>query len=199
VIDEIDRIINYVQLINDEYRNRTEEDLLREFNTSFTKERIQKQIDNIEDMAVREKLQQSFESEKLLLIHSFMDVVNYAPKEIGNFKVDLGKISLGILKLDESDFALFYQKIRILIKSDVFLLDIYFLARCFRTFKGIRGGVLPDSPRNIIANFGNHHIKHITEILLEMNGKLIKSVNDNGNFCVNIGLKGPIFNDDNWI
>jgi len=199
VIGEVDRITDYVELINREYKNQGEDYLLREFDESFTKERIQKQINNIEDAFVREKLQQSFESEKLLLIHSFMDVVRYAPKELGNFKADLGKMSLGIFGLDESEFSLFYQKIKILIKSDSFLLDIYFLARCFRNFKKMKKDVLLDSPKNIISHFGDHHRSHIEEILLEMGGKLIKSVSDNGNFCVNIDINGPVFWKENWM
>jgi hypothetical protein len=52
-------------------------------------------------------------------------------------------------------------------------LDLYFLARCFRTFSGNKFGFPPVPCKYIVAWFGNTHIVNIVSILLGMNATLV--------------------------
>ena len=146
----------------------------KEINTAINfSDKISKQLDNIKDKFIVDKLKQFIQNLKNSIKYKKISYTNFISKNRNIHKY---------MKMFLSSYRVSYM-------------DFYCLARIFRSFRKIKNKASSD-PENIIIHAGDRHIINYKSFLTKIGGKVIYEVNNYNNDynCINIkDVNQPFF------
>lgn len=137
-------------------------------------DKISKQLDNINDQKIKSELRKF-----ILKIQNELPYKKVTYKDL----LSNNKVIYEYLKRFLSSYRISYM-------------DLYCLARIFRSFKQIKDKPSND-PQNIIIHAGDHHIRNYMNFLIDIGGKVIYEKENKNRYkynCINIkDVKQPFF------
>jgi hypothetical protein len=191
--------------------NKSQSELIKEIDNDPIFKIIRKQLEHIKDLNIKQFLFGIYEKQKRYIMEIFMYIQNSYKFNLFPESDDIKRIAKRITKRgikvyeDERDEEIEKSKFldtlgTLTSKSFLYIMDMYFFGRCFRDFEVVKDGMPKNSPKYIIAFFGDTHIQSIVEVLTRppFNATIERNVDrvekgETGYQCLDLGITTPLF------